>query len=76
MFIYENCAKDAADLKPNQDAELHQTPFWCLLVLNEISAEPDLIKSQLQKCCEMDSFKFSQKLLHLNFLAYNYIYEL
>lgn len=57
-------------------AELHQTPSWCLLVLNEISAEPDLIKSQLKTCCEMASFNFSQKLLHMTFLSYDYIYEL
>lgn len=50
--------------------------FFCLLALNKISAEPDLIKPQVQKCCEMDSFKSSLKQLHLNFLAYNYIDEL
>lgn len=54
-------------------AELHQTPFC----LSEISAEPALIKSQLQTYCEKDSFKSSQKLLHMNFfLSYNYIHEL
>lgn len=56
--------------------ELHQTPFWCLLVQSEISAEPDLTESELQTRWEMDSFNSSQKLLHLNFLAYNYMYEL
>lgn len=56
--------------------ELHQTLFWCLLVLSEISAEPDLTESELQTRWEMDSFNSSQKLLHLNFLAYNYMYEL
>lgn len=76
MLIYENVPKMLQTSNQTKTAELHPNPFWCLLVLSEISAEPDLIESQLQTCWEMDSFNSSQKLLHLNFLAYNYIYEL